>query len=279
MHPLGSAIRCHLPLTSLPQTSTSLQHVPYDLALEPAPPAGLARPLAFALQKLGEVVAAAAAAAAAQGGDEALELASFTGAPQAASLELGAEAFSRAAPYAERRWGTGVLGAVVWMGRGGTCSSRPGRAPAGVWLPGLAAMEVRAVPPQRETGESPCAAHHTFLLPTCFWPTLSHPPPTRTFPYRPRQVQYPPFPTTTIGSFPQTPAIRRARLAYKKGRIRWGQAGCQLASAGRARSPPLACLSRLAAGRSAGAAGGPAETSSMPEAGTCSCTMYRLVPQ
>lgn len=104
---------------------------------------------------------------------------------------------------------------------------------------------------------------------------------------RPQQVQYPAFPTTTIGSFPQvsckcrrllqsiklgqgcgvmclapivrvpgrpsllrlpqplpsplelvlrvcplptplqTPAIRRTRLAYKKGRIRWGWEGCR----------------------------------------------------
>jgi hypothetical protein len=34
---------------------------------------------------------------------------------------------------------------------------------------------------------------------------------------RPLQPQLPPFPTTTIGSFPQTPAIRRARLQYKRG--------------------------------------------------------------
>lgn len=44
-------------------------------------------------------------------------------------------------------------------------------------------------------------------------------------------MQYRPFPTTTIGSFPQTPAIRRARLAFKKERIRcecWAcaSAGC-----------------------------------------------------
>ena len=37
---------------------------------------------------------------------------------------------------------------------------------------------------------------------------------------RPRQPAFPPFPTTTIGSFPQTPAIRRARLAFKRGRLR-----------------------------------------------------------
>jgi len=31
--------------------------------------------------------------------------------------------------------------------------------------------------------------------------------------------QLPPFPTTTIGSFPQTPAIRQSRAAYKRGEI------------------------------------------------------------
>lgn len=36
---------------------------------------------------------------------------------------------------------------------------------------------------------------------------------------RGKQYQYPPFPTTTIGSFPQTPSIRKVRLQYKKGQI------------------------------------------------------------
>lgn len=43
------------------QTSTSLQHVPYDLATEPSLPASPPRPLAFAVQKLHELSAAAAA--------------------------------------------------------------------------------------------------------------------------------------------------------------------------------------------------------------------------
>ena len=43
------------------QTSTSLQHVPYDLAAEPSLPASPPRPLAFAVQKLRELSAAAAA--------------------------------------------------------------------------------------------------------------------------------------------------------------------------------------------------------------------------
>ncbi|WP_077530083.1 5-methyltetrahydropteroyltriglutamate--homocysteine S-methyltransferase [Vreelandella utahensis] len=34
-----------------------------------------------------------------------------------------------------------------------------------------------------------------------------------------RHLQLPPFPTTTIGSFPQTRAIRRARLDYRQGRL------------------------------------------------------------
>lgn len=45
----------------------------------------------------------------------------------------------------------------------------------------------------------------------------------RSVPYaqrRPLQPQFPPFPTTTIGSFPQTAAIRRARLQFKKGELR-----------------------------------------------------------
>ncbi|MBN2003801.1 MAG: 5-methyltetrahydropteroyltriglutamate--homocysteine S-methyltransferase [Anaerolineae bacterium] len=36
---------------------------------------------------------------------------------------------------------------------------------------------------------------------------------------RPQQVQLPPFPTTTIGSFPQTDAVRRLRARARKGEI------------------------------------------------------------
>ncbi|KAL6774393.1 METE1 [Auxenochlorella protothecoides x Auxenochlorella symbiontica] len=36
---------------------------------------------------------------------------------------------------------------------------------------------------------------------------------------RPKQPQFRPFPTTSIGSFPQTEQIRRARLQYKRGTI------------------------------------------------------------
>ncbi|CEG52921.1 5-methyltetrahydropteroyltriglutamate--homocysteine S-methyltransferase [Stutzerimonas chloritidismutans] len=36
------------------------------------------------------------------------------------------------------------------------------------------------------------------------------------------RLDLPPFPTTTIGSFPQTPAIRLARQAYKQGRLSLG---------------------------------------------------------
>lgn len=35
----------------------------------------------------------------------------------------------------------------------------------------------------------------------------------------PLQPQFPPFPTTTIGSFPQTPEVRRLRLQLKSGKI------------------------------------------------------------
>lgn len=36
---------------------------------------------------------------------------------------------------------------------------------------------------------------------------------------RKKQYRYPSFPTTSIGSFPQTPEIRKMRLQYKKGQI------------------------------------------------------------
>ncbi len=44
----------------------------------------------------------------------------------------------------------------------------------------------------------------------------------RALPYaerRPKQIQTPLFPTTTIGSFPQTPEVRRVRARYRKGEI------------------------------------------------------------
>lgn len=104
-------------------------------------PAGLPRPLAFAAQKLGELVAVAGAL---RGVPPALfaplDLATWTGAPPPSRRDLAPELLARPEPYAQRR---------------------------------------------------------------------------------PKQVQFPPFPTTTIGSFPQTPAIRRARLLFKKGRLKW----------------------------------------------------------
>ena len=51
----------HSPRAARAQTSTSLQHLPYDLAAEPVLPAAPPRPLAFAVQKLHEVAAAAEA--------------------------------------------------------------------------------------------------------------------------------------------------------------------------------------------------------------------------
>jgi 5-methyltetrahydropteroyltriglutamate--homocysteine methyltransferase len=45
---------------------------------------------------------------------------------------------------------------------------------------------------------------------------------TRSSPYslrRPAQIQLPPLPTTTIGSFPQTAAVRSLRARYKRGEI------------------------------------------------------------
>src|SRR5262249_49720838 len=50
----------------------------------------------------------------------------------------------------------------------------------------------------------------------------------RTFPFAERrrrqhaQLGLPPFPTTTIGSFPQTEAVRKARAAHQKGTMRDG---------------------------------------------------------
>jgi len=108
-----------------------------DLTLETALPTDLAPRLAFATQKLAEIVATAAADVA--GNVAPLDLSSWTGAPAPTSTGgIPADMFSRAVPYSERR---------------------------------------------------------------------------------PQQPIYPAFPTTTIGSFPQTPSVRRARLQYKKGQL------------------------------------------------------------
>lgn len=81
--------------------------MPYDLAVEPSLPAVLPRPLAFALQKLDEVVAAASALKALDAGTgaapEPLELSTFTGAPAPARRQLDAALLDRPEPYGERR--------------------------------------------------------------------------------------------------------------------------------------------------------------------------------
>jgi len=115
--------------------------VPIDVNLEKELPSDVKARLAFAQQKLGEMVAvkeAVSAQISAGAGD--LDLSTYTGAPSASptAKSIPADYFQRPAPFAERR---------------------------------------------------------------------------------PQQPQFPAFPTTTIGSFPQTPAIRRARLQYKKGTI------------------------------------------------------------
>lgn len=115
------------------QSSCSLQFVPIDLDLEPSLPNDVRRRLAFAKQKLGEIVAVASG-----------KPASSSKVPGAAASELDIPdgMFSRAMGYQERRKVQAEL-----------------------------------------------------------------------------HAELPPFPTTTIGSFPQTPAIRAARAAFKAGRI------------------------------------------------------------
>jgi 5-methyltetrahydropteroyltriglutamate--homocysteine methyltransferase len=116
------------------QSSVSLQHLPYDLELEPNLPADLKAKLAFATQKLGDIVAAA------------------KGAPSAKAVPLADALAPVANPTAD-------------------------------------------VPPAKFVRELPFDKR------------------------RDSQVKMPAFPTTSIGSFPQTPEIRRARLAHKKGQL------------------------------------------------------------
>lgn len=121
------------------QSSTSLQHVPYDASIERNLPVQVSQRLAFAVQKLHEMVSVAANSRDVNA--LGIDLQNYTGAPVQDQGLLGGlsdDMFHRSEPYTIRRG---------------------------------------------------------------------------------KQPSYKPFPTTTIGSFPQTPAIRRARLQYKKGII------------------------------------------------------------
>nr|BAU71146.1 METE; cobalamin-independent methionine synthase [Parachlorella kessleri] len=123
------------------QTSTPLQHVPYDKRSEEGHlPAALLCRIAFAQQKAQELAGTVATLRTSPPGSiPALNLGLWTGAaPTPAELQFKPELFFRSEAYEGRR------------------------------------------------GRQPC---------------------------------FPPFPTTTIGSFPQTPAIRRARLQFKKGAL------------------------------------------------------------
>jgi 5-methyltetrahydropteroyltriglutamate--homocysteine methyltransferase len=137
-HPMRLTLLLFLALQ--PQTSTSLQFVPVDVTLETSLPPDVAPRLAFATQKLSEIVRVAKAAC--DGSAKPLDLSAHTG---TAPLDVGAvgeetpkEWFQRSEPY-----------------------------------------EVR----------------------------------------REKQLANPPLATTTIGSFPQTQAIRQARLLYRKGQL------------------------------------------------------------
>lgn len=139
-------------------SSAPLQLLPYDLALEPPaaldalPPAVRAR-LAFAVQKLSEIVDLAAAA-------------------RAGTLLHGAAGAPSSSPPA---------GVVPPAGLGGHAVAGAG-AGAGV----DPALLQRAEPYEQR---------------------------------RAKQIQMPAFPTTTIGSFPQTPEVRRLRSQLKSGAI------------------------------------------------------------
>ena len=118
------------------QSSTSLQFLPLDLTLEKSLPADVYPKLAFAKQKLDEIVAVSKTTSASP-----IDLSSYDGKPKKSSdvvSKIPGEWFSRQEPYSSRRS---------------------------------------------------------------------------------KQVANPPLATTTIGSFPQTPSIRQARLKLKKGII------------------------------------------------------------
>lgn len=78
-------------------SSVSLQHLPWDLAAEPALPEKLKGRLAFAVQKLGAIARLAAAAAAAGGKCE------WACPPPDSVEEIPAAMFARAEAFAERR--------------------------------------------------------------------------------------------------------------------------------------------------------------------------------
>jgi 5-methyltetrahydropteroyltriglutamate--homocysteine methyltransferase len=136
-------------------SSCSLLHVPVDLAREEALPAEVRDRLAFAVQKLAEVVA----------------LGRVLRDPADVRAVLALAESDRAAAAAQRA---------------------PGRHDAGVRT-ALAALT---------------PAHARRSRP---WPERAA--------LQAGALQLPPLPTTTIGSFPQTPLIRQARAAWRAGEI------------------------------------------------------------
>ena len=151
------------------QSSVSLQHLPYDVALEKNVPAHLNGKLAFAAQKVKDIVQAAADA------------------PSAKAVPLADALAPVANPVADiepakfvRELVSGLVG----------------------WWEGGRMREER----ERKKHDQPTHP-----------PLLITPQPFEQ--RRDSQIKTHAFPTTSIGSFPQTPEIRRARLAFKKGQL------------------------------------------------------------
>lgn len=88
-----------------PQTSASLQHVPLDLNLETELPTAVKSRLAFAQQKLEEMVAVKEAVTGHAGAASDIDLSTYTGAPAMGltAKAIPTEFFQRPAPFAVRR--------------------------------------------------------------------------------------------------------------------------------------------------------------------------------
>ena len=222
------------------QSGCSLQHVPIDTAMESKLSPQLVAKLAFAVQKLAEIKAVATGKAPAGKGAVA----------ENKEPTIDPKLFSRPEPYAQRRAKQfqatpNVRRPASWLLARCQCClhSVPGNRavvePCAVYTRRPGCWE-RCLCWPTESGTSstprqpPCvqrrprsanASHlHQDLsiaplpLSPCLELPLS-PPPRLELPLSPPPcMQLPAFPTTTIGSFPQTAEIRKARAELKSGR-------------------------------------------------------------
>ena len=180
--------------------SCSLLHVPWSLRLETGLPEGVRRRLAFAEEKLGEVVTLARAL---RGEVVGTAIEESRGGGGVAASPLGCTPGRRTGPGPRPPLPTADRGARAnnLLGAGG--HSRRSAVEEGMGFPGEGVPRLLAL---AAAGDSSGAL-------------------ARRLPYGARRrlqrerLHLPPWPTTTIGSLPQTDAIRAARARWRAGEL------------------------------------------------------------